>query len=329
MIGLRKSVMAIFTNLIWPINIIVFIIFSIAAPSSFFTPTNFHYIIYSSTFVGFGVLAQGIVLISGNFDLSLGQMVGLTAIAGGSITASLDISGMLAGVVGIILVLGIGTFLGFVNGILVGKFKLNAFLATLATYMIFSWGALMVSTSVLFDLPNLLLAVGGSKIANVWIAILVFFLMAVVLHFIMNHTRFGSNIYAVGGNSTVSTMCGINRDRVILYTYTLAGLLIGFSALLWTGYLNSIPPEIGEGSIFTMFAGAILGGVSLRGGRGKISGMVGGILFLNIVSTGLTMVGFSPEVIGTLTGILVLAAIGLYSLRGKHAEEIREFLEVS
>lgn len=303
--------------MIWPINIALFIIFSIISPGSFFTLTNLHYILYASTFIGLGVLAQGIVLISGNFDLSLGQMIGFTSIAGGSIVFSLNISGMLAGVVGIILVIGIGTLLGVVNGLLVGKLKLNAFLATLATYMIFSWGALMIRTSVIYDLPDLLLVLGGSKIAGIWTAIFVFFLIAIILHFVLNHTRFGSNIFAIGGSSTASIMCGINRDRVILYTYALAGLLVGFGSLLWIGYLSCVPPEIGNGSIFTFFAGAIIGGVSLRGGRGKVSGMIGGVLFLGIVSTGLTMAGLRPEAIGTLTGILVLAAIGFYSLREK------------
>jgi simple sugar transport system permease protein len=323
MADLGKILSVSFRNLIWLIDVTLFIIFSILAPRSFFSITNLHYILYSSTFVGFGVLAQGIVLISGNFDLSLGQMVGFASVAGGSIIINLGISGILGGVVGIILVVGFGALLGAFNGLLVGKLRLNAFLATLATYMIFFWGSLMIRISVIYKLPDVLLAPGGSKIANIWAAIFVFFLIATLLHFIMNHTRLGSNIYAIGGNTASSIMCGISRDRVIFYTYTLAGLLVGLGALLWIGYLSCIPPDIGDGSIFDFFAGSILGGVSLTGGRGKVSGMIGGVIFLGMVSAGLTMLGLTPATIGEFTGVFVLVAIGLYAFR----ERFRERLE--
>lgn len=305
---LKKIQLVLLENLVWVIFILFFLVFGILRPHSFLTISNFRFLIFSSAALGFLVLAEGVVLISGNFDLSVGQMAGFLAMLNAKL-----ITQWIPGVpwyLAVIFIILLGGVMGAMNGFFVGKVGLNPFLVTLASYMLFRGATLTVSTMpIAKGFPEIYLAIGGESIATIPIAIFVLIGGLVTLAFVLQNTRFGAHLYAVGSNPRSSNMTGINVSNMLLYTYIMAGLLVGVAALLFTGFVGSATPGLANDTLFTAFAGAVIGGISLSGGRGKISGAVGGILLVGTIDAGLTMMYVPPEQVRVYMGVLVLAAI--------------------
>jgi len=305
MINTEKLKLYLIDNMVWIIVIGVFIFFSIIRPRTFLTFQNIHFIFYVSSMIGFLVFAEAICLISGNFDLSVGQIAGFSAM----VTAVMIIKTGIPGYFGILLIILIGGCCGAFNGFLVGKIHLNPFLVTLGTYLMFDWLTMVVRRGSVLSLPAVYLAPGGSCIFGIYIAIFVLLGGAFILSIILSKIRWGSNIYSIGGNIEAARRCGINVDNVIFSVFTVAGMLSGISGLLYTGYMGVATSNLADGTVFMAFAGAVIGGVSLSGGRGSILNTLGGTLLLGVIEAGLTMMAIDPAWQGTFTGALVIIAI--------------------
>lgn len=269
--------------------------------------------------LGFLVFGEGIALLSGQFDLSLAQNAGLSAVLTGTLANTFP---FLPGWSLIIIIILIGLFLGSINGYLAGARELNPFLITLGTYLTFHWLTYAIRRSTITDLPKLFLYPGGGKIGGVPVAIFIFLGGAIFLYYFLQHTRVGFYIYSIGSSRTVSLTCGIKVQHVKFLVFTLAGLLAGISGLLYSGFVGAITVTIAEGKIFDAFAAAILGGISLAGGRGSIINTVGGALFLGTVVAGLQMLAIPPAVRGVVTGILVIAAVIINQFRSTLRDRI-------
>ncbi len=294
-------------NFIWFINAGLYILFMILNSRGFMTLHNVEFILYVSSMLGFLVLGEALVMITGGMDLSLAQNAGLSAMVGGFILGVMAPN--LPGWIGVLIVLIAGTVFGTVNGILVGKLKYNAFLATLGTFIAFDWATFWIRRGAIVRLPASFLAPGSATVGGIHIAIFLFLFMALVLHLLLRYTQFGVGVYAVGDNPKAAAMMGINVGNILVWTFTLGGFLAGFSGLLYLGYIGAVTSLIAQNKIFEAFAGAVLGGISLRGGRGSIMGALGGVLLLGILDAGLTMLDISPEIRGVLTGIVLLVAV--------------------
>jgi len=294
-------------NFIWFINAGLYILFIILNPRGFLTIHNVEFILYVSSMLGFLVLGEALAMITGGMDLSLAQNAGLSAMVGGFILGVMAPN--LPGWLGVIIVLIAGTAFGAVNGLLVGKLKYNPFLATLGTFIVFDWATFWIRRGAIVNLPASFLAPGSGTIGGVHIAIFLFLFMALLLHLMLRYTQFGVSVYAVGDNPKAAMMMGINVGKVLFGVFTLGGLLAGFSGLIYLGYIGAVTSLIAQNKIFEAFAGAVLGGVSLRGGRGSIMGALGGVLLLGILDAGLTMLNVSPEIRGVLTGFVLLVAV--------------------
>jgi len=294
-------------NFIWFINAGLYILFIILNPRGFLTIHNVEFILYVSSMLGFLVLGEALAMITGGMDLSLAQNAGLSAMVGGFILGVMAPS--LPGWLGAIIVLIAGTAFGAVNGLLVGKLKYNPFLATLGTFIVFDWATFWIRRGAIVNLPASFLAPGSGTIGGVHIAIFLFLFMALLLHLMLRYTQFGVSVYAVGDNPKAAMMMGINVGKVLFGVFTLGGLLAGFSGLIYLGYIGAVTSLIAQNKIFEAFAGAVLGGVSLRGGRGSIMGALGGVILLGILDAGLTMLNVSPEIRGVLTGFVLLVAV--------------------
>lgn len=297
----------IIDNIIWFINAGLYALFIILVPRGFLTLHNVEFILYVSSMIGFLVLGEALVLITAGMDLSLAQNAGLSAMVGGFLLGVM-IPG-LPGWVGIIVVLAAGTAFGAVNGLLVGRLNYNAFLATLGTFIVFNWSTFWIRRGAIVNLPSSFLAPGNAKIGGIHIAIFIFLAMALFLHLMLRYTRFGMRMYAVGDNPRATMMMGVNVGTVLFWVFTVSGLLAGFSGLMYLGYVGAVTSLIAENKIFSAFAGAVLGGISLRGGRGSIMGALGGVVLLGILDAGLTMLSVSPEIRGVLTGLVLLVAV--------------------
>jgi ribose/xylose/arabinose/galactoside ABC-type transport system permease subunit len=135
--------------------------------------------------------------------------------------------------------------------------------------------------------------------------------------FVMNHRRMGQAIMAVGGDESAADAAGISTKRVILIVFTASGVLSGLAGLLITGFLSAATPGLAEGDLFPAFAGAVIGGIALDGGRGDIENAFGGMLLLTMIQVGLVQVGVGGNAIQFINGLVLLVAIYLYTTQGK------------
>jgi simple sugar transport system permease protein len=271
------------------------------------------------------VLAEALVLICGRMDLSLESTFGLAPGVAALLVLSPGIAnglGWLPGAWSIPLTLAVGVVIGAVNGLLIVKFRLNGFIVTLGMLIVLR-GLLTGITGgkTFFNLPSSFLYLGNAVWlglpASIWIC-LVLYAVAIL---VTGYTRFGRSLYAVGGNADAARAAGIRVDRVLWITLIVAGLLAALGGLLLTGRLASVAAAQGNGAIFTVFAAAVIGGVSLNGGRGTIFGAFTGILLLYLIQNVLTLAGIPAQWIGALNGAIILVALMLARITSGQAQE--------
>jgi len=304
-------------NIIWPLLLLVFLGFSVLLPI-FSTWNNIEALLYGSAALGAVVLAETICLLSGHFDLSVGSLTGFTAITAGVFMVEWFPNA--PGIVGIVFIIGLGGFLGLLNGISIGYLEVNPFLQTLSFLIIFRGGIEVVSTATFIDLPESYQFVGGGSIGGIPFALIVMLGLLVVLHFVLTYTSFGRHIYAVGSDKEAAEEAGIDVKNTVLLVYVISGMLCGLAGLMFTGYIGAASPTIGARILFPAFAGAIIGGVSLFGGAGKVTDAAGGILLLGTIQVGLTLLNVDPTAIDVVNGAILLGAILLYTFEERAAE---------
>ncbi|MBB5753999.1 ABC transporter permease [Prosthecomicrobium pneumaticum] len=280
---------------------------------AFLTQANIYTILTSSAALALVVLAESLIIITGKFDLSLESIAGFAPAIGAMLVIPAATNGFgteLPTYVGILAILAIGGLVGLVNGFLVVHLKLNAFIVTLAMLIILR-GMLVGATNgrTLFDMPDafyalMIVTVLGLPLA-VWLAALAFAVAGVMLRY----HRLGRALYAIGGNAEAARAAGIRVERVVWGVYVIAGMLAAVGGLAITGYVGAVSANQGNGMIFTVFAAAVIGGISLEGGRGTMFGALTGVLLLGLVQNLLTLAQVPSFWIQAIYGAIILGAL--------------------
>ncbi|TWT25199.1 ABC transporter permease [Planomicrobium sp. CPCC 101110] len=255
-----------------------------------------------------GIIAMGmtVVMLSGGIDLSVGSVL---ALAGVISVLALNASGSI--LVGVLTALLVGSFAGFLNGLMVAKGRIASFIATL--------GMMAGARSI-----ALYIADGGSvsgevsgftAIANsdFWIfdvPVLIFFAMTALVYVLMHKIRFGRYVYALGSNEKAALLSAIRVDRMKIGVYTLIGTLVGVAAVIETSRLNSISSS-SSGAQYELdaIAAVIIGGTRMTGGRGKIIGTLFGVLILGILNNMMNLMNVSPHLQGFVKGLIIIIAV--------------------
>ena len=319
-------------NLIWVMVAVAFVMFSILLPETFTSYQNIEFMLYASAALGALVLAESIALLSGNFDLSIGSVAGFS-----SMFTALFVTQWFpgtGGLVGILVILAAGAFIGLVNGFAVGYLGINPFLQTLGIYIMFRGAVVILSPSTVACLPEDYLFIGGGTLsavpvigsinflAGIPFAIVLILALFVGTWYVMNYTRIGLSILAVGGNEDSAKAAGISKERVVLLVFMLSGLLSGLAGLLYTGYLTAATPTLARGELFPAFAAAVIAGISLNGGRGDIKNAFGGLILLTMIKVGLVQLRVGAEEIQFVNGFVLLVAIYFYLFDSRLRERI-------
>lgn len=257
------------------------------------------------------VLAQTMVLIVGKMDLSLESTFGLAP----GVAAWLTITGghslgVLPDWAALPVVLLVGVLVGALNALLIVRFGLSGFVVTLGMLIVLRGLLTGISGGqTFFGMPESMLYLGTTQWAgipaSIWICVLLFAGGIVLL----GQTRFGRSLYAIGGNPDAAKAAGIRTDRIVWLVLIGASLLAAVGGLLLSGRLASVAAAQGNGYIFTVFAAAVIGGVSLNGGRGTLFGAFTGILLLYMIQNVLTLAGVPAQWIGALNGTIILVAL--------------------
>ncbi|MGG2991577.1 galactose/methyl galactoside ABC transporter permease MglC [Paenibacillus macerans] len=283
-------------------------------------------LIQSSTRV---IIALGVafILITGGTDLSAGRMVGLTAVVSASMLQEADYARRffpnlpeLPLFVPVLTAIAVGLVFGLINGIIVSKFKVPPFIATLGTMV-----AIYGINSLYFDTePNQSQPIGGlrgdfttigsgSLFGNGNFSIPYIVLIAIAVCFIVwvlfNKTRLGKNMYAIGGNEQAAKVSGINVARNLILIYSIAGALYGLAGVLEAARTGGATNNYGNMYELDAIAACVVGGVSTTGGIGTVPGIMAGVLIFTVINYGLTFVGVGPYWQQIIKGAIIVAAV--------------------
>lgn len=271
------------------------------------------------------VLAQTMILIVKKMDLSLESTMGLAPGVAAWLVVPAGAGhglGLLPGAWAIPVTLAVGALVGVINALLIIRFGLNGFIVTLGMLIVLRGVLTGISGGqTFFQLPPSMLYLGTAEWfgmpASIWICLVLFAVAIVVLGW----TGFGRSLYAIGGNVDAAKAAGIRTERVLWIVIVTGSVLAALAGLLLSGRLASVASAQGNGYIFTVFAAAVIGGISLNGGRGTMFGAFSGILLLFMIQNVLTLAGVPAQWIGALNGLIILVALTISRVTGGKVQE--------
>lgn len=285
-------------------------VFSILRPN-FFSFANGQSILMQATELGIIAIPAAFLIMSGTIDLSVGAIASAAAITGGmamSATGSL-LAGFVAAVV-------TGVVAGALNGFLVSYLGLNSFVVTLGGLSVWGGFALLLSggkTIPRSELPDAFRAIGTLKLGPVPIQIVVLIVVIALGWYVLNRTKFGREVRAIGGNERAARLMGINVKRSRFLLFVASGVFAALAGLLLSAKVQSANPTIGSGLELEALTVVLLGGVAFEGGVGRISGVVAGLLFFRVLRAGLVFLQASPFLQTILVGATLIVAVALDS----------------
>jgi ribose transport system permease protein len=263
------------------------------------------------------ILAIGMtfVILCGMLDLSVASATGVA-----SMVLGMAIKGGWGTLPACMLALVAGVGLGFINGFLVGMVRISWFVTTLATLSIYASVILVItngSTISLFTFEKFkpIQYLANNDIGSMPIILLLIGLLYLMCAVVLHRTPFGRAVYAVGSNPEAARLNGINVPLTVMVVYTIAGLTCGIGAIQQVGRLTAAVPTTDPNQMLAVIAAVLIGGMSLKGGEGGVSGTFLGSLFLGVIQNGITLQGISAYWQGTVTGLILIMAAGLAVLR--------------
>lgn len=284
-------------------------LFFAAQSPRFLTPENFSLITQQVMVVGVLAIGQTLVILTAGIDLSCGMVMALGSMAMTLLASRAGFAPAMAVATG----LGVTTLAGVVNGLLVTRIKLPPFIVTLGTMNIaFALTQIISKAQSVTDLPPLLTALGNTLrvgVTPVAYGALLMVVLYTLAWWLLRETAGGRHVYAVGNNREAARLSGINTERVLLAVYALAGLCYGVAALLSVARTGVGDPQAGQTENLDTVTAVVLGGTSLFGGRGVITGSLIGALIVGVFRNGLTLMGVSSVYQILVTGVLVILAV--------------------
>lgn len=293
-----------------PLIGLVFIIIVLSFLSdSFFTVDNILNLLRQISINALIAFGMTFVILTAGIDLSVGSLLALgSALTAGMLSSGMD--PMLAVFLGLI----IGLLLGAFNGLIITKGKVAPFIATLATMTIYRGATLVytdgkpvtgLSDSALFEM------MGKGYFFWIPVPVIIMIIVFFILYFVLNNTVFGRRVYAVGGNEEAATLSGVKTDRTKIMVYAITGMLAVLAGIILTSRLNSAQPTAGTMYELDAIAAVVIGGTSLMGGRGRITGTLIGALIIGVISNGLNLLNVSSFYQQIVKGAVILFAVML------------------
>ena len=286
----------------------------------FFTPSNLINVAEGGAALGMVVVAESLILITGKFDISLQGTFGLAPLLAAWLIAPKASEGLgteWSPWIGLVIVLIVGLAVGTFNGALVIKANFNAFIFTLAMSILLTGLQLgWLGGQTVYNLPEAFIYLGAESWFGVPVAVWVTVATFVVAALFMRYHRIGRAMYAIGGNLEAARAAGIQVDRIRIGVFMVASILAATGGLMQAGRVTAVTAGQGSNLIFGVFAAAVIGGISLEGGRGRMVGALTGVILLSLVTNILTLSNISSTWIDAVDGAIILLALGLAKLIG-------------
>lgn len=297
--------------------IIGFLLFSIKS-DRFLAVDNMTNVLRIASFTMICAIGECYLLISGSWDISIGAVYSMGGVVAGLAMTTYGLPIW----VGIILALISGAIVGLINGFLVQKIEMPAFVATVGTQFM-ARGLVQGITrgTPVYPLPDKFLVVGqgncnffGMQIP--WVVIIAV-VLSLIAAFILKYTTYGRKLYAAGGNGEAARLAGIPTSKLRFGAFVLTGVLAALTGVLMAARLGSAQSAVGNGFEMIVIAGAVIGGISMNGGAGSIFGMALGSFFMAMITNGMTLIKVSSYWQTLVTGALLILACSLEYVRNR------------
>lgn len=322
-----QIILFLLNNLIWVI-LLIFILINILITPFFFTYRNLMNILYNSTILGMLVLAEGTALLGGNFDLSIESILAFAPAIG--ILCAKEWMPGIGYISAIFLTFAVAALIGSINGYCISTLKINPFLQTLAMLIFLRGLTLYLVPLGIYQIDKTYTFLGKTMLpGRIPLAVIVMFIIFFFFQIMISKTMFGRMLISAGGNVVASFISGINTQRVISISFILSALLASLSGLIAVGRQAAVTNAMGENMVMLAFAGAVLGGVSIKGGIGTPIGMLGGALFMAVLDNALTLLVIPVHLVYAMKGLLILIAVFLdnYKIKMRETLFLREELK--
>jgi rhamnose transport system permease protein len=258
------------------------------------------------TEIGLIAIAMTFVIATGGIDLSVGSILGLTAILTGVFWQNVGLPLPLAAFAAI----AVGTFAGFVNGLIITRFRVPPLIATLATLALYRGLAEGISEArSVRGYPDWFYVLGQGEVLGVPTQLWVLFLVAIVAAVILTYTRWGRTVYAIGSNEVASRFSGLSVEATKLALYTASGMAAAVAAVIFVSRVSTTRSDMGTGIELDAITAAVLGGTSIFGGRGTILGTIIGLCLIQALKNGLSLAGVKGDGTIMLIGAVLILAI--------------------
>jgi ribose transport system permease protein len=291
--------------------LLVLVILFMSFSSEFFlTQRNLLNVGRQASVVAIVALGQALVIIGRGIDLSVGSVIGLSAVTAAIVAQSTG-SELLA----ILAALGTGLGMGLLNGILYTRLNINPFIATLGTLSIARGIALLATGGIPVSFSGWASWFGSGRLGQVPVSVVLMAALAIAFYVFATRTRWGRNIYAIGDNPVAARLAGINVEATRLLVFALCGLVSGLGGLILAGTLASAGPDLGRGYELDVIAAVILGGTALAGGRGSITGVVLGALLMALLGNAFVLLGVSSHWQVVTKGLVIILAVAIDGVR--------------
>ena len=299
---------AVLNNVMIAIVIVVFMIVASFASENFFTPSNLTNVLQQISVTGILALGAGVVLISGHVDLSVGMMVTFVACFCAFLYERFQLSFAIIPIIGMALAIGCGAL----NGFIISHSKAESFIVTLGMTSVYQGLALTCTNAGNISLAGNFSELGGTRIPylNIPISVVIFLSIFAILAIVMRYTRYGRKVFALGGNEEAAMLAGVDIKKYKMSVFVINGVLVGIASLILLSRLGSANGTIGSGMELNAIAAAVVGGISLSGGKGNMLGALLGMLLLGLIQNALNIMRvptfYQYVVIGCIIVIAVL-----------------------
>ena len=292
---------------------IVFAIMSVISPDKFFSVQNLRSMCFQVPEFGLFALAMMVTILTGGINLSVITSGTLGGVLGAMVLSTLWANGtgnILSIAISVVVVLGVSTLCGFINGSVVSYVGTAAMMTTLGTSTLYEGIGLLVSKgNSISKFPTEFYWFGNKTIIGIPVPMVIFLVMATVVYLLLERSSWGMNVYMVGSNPKTSMYSGINVRKTMLLSYVLSGFLSGMAMVIMMSRYNSARIDYGSSYLMQSVAAAVLGGTLITGGYGRVMGIVISVLLMQSVSSGLTILGMDNALTTMVTGLVLLGVL--------------------
>lgn len=316
---MKKNRFSISQVFVYLILLFVIVFFSIMS-KSFMTSRNILNICRQVSMIGICSVGMTMVLLTGGIDISVGSIIALSGVVAAKLIAENMWPIFPAMVVGVI----IGVICGVISGVMVAKFDVPALIATLAMQSIARGIAFILTQGIpVYGLPEEIRVLGQGYFLNIPIPVYIMVLMFFIGWWLLEQTTFGRHVYAIGGNEEVARLSGINVMMRKLQIYAFSGFFAGLSGVIMLSRVNSGQPNTSEGFEMDVITAAVLGGVSVAGGQGKIVNVIAGVLIMGMLGNGMTLMNLDEYWQWVTRGAVLLFAVAFDNWSRKRQSKVK------